>query len=535
MTAREEIDRLQRRLFARQKRLIAQSVLGMNADLRAYEARALRRVRTFAREATYGELLHAVSTADLVYVGDYHTLKQAQRSFLKLIQRRWPNRPLLLALEFVQGRHQRSLDDYLAGRIAEDVFLARIEYRRHAAFDVWPNFRPIFEEARKQKLPAVAIDLLGTRTTTLAERDAFAARRITQAMRANPGAQMLCLAGQLHVAPPHLPAAVSRELGKHGLSLPTLSVYQNCESIWFALQARGRGLEAEAALVRPGEWCLLNTPPVVAQQSYLDWIDGGESPLDGDSDRVERRFKELALLIAKFLKLDSKKLRDELADFSVYTAGDLSFIRTLPERGFSKKEIRQIERQIVSRESYFIPRAKAAYLANLSVNHAAEEAAHFLRHVASGAGDEARPLLDGFYARALEEAFAFFGSKIVNPRRKCAQEADWLRMLHRAPDPFTKEVAKMVLRHLRIERGDLRRSALREIYASAGPELFNAVTHALGYILGEKLYFALAQGKLQKSELRELFLDPLDDEGAPLLVYLDLSTRLRELVVPRQS
>ncbi len=154
---------------------------------------------------------------------------------------------------------------------------------------------------------------------------------------------------------------------------------------------------------------------MVAQQSYLDWIDGGESPLEPGSDRVERRFKELALLIARFLNLDSKKLRDALAQFSVYTAGDLSFIRTLPARGFTPKEIRQIEWQILSRESYFIPRANAAYLANLSVNHAAEEAAHFLRHISSGAGDEPRPLLDGFYARALEEAFAFFGSKIRQP------------------------------------------------------------------------------------------------------------------------
>lgn len=535
VTAREEIDRLQRRLFARQKRLIAASVQGMNKDLRAYEARVQRRVRTFAREATYGELLHAVSTTDLVYVGDYHTLKQAQRSFLKLIQRRWPHRPLLIALEFVQGRHQKALDDYLARKINEEEFLTRIEYRRHLAFDVWPHFKPLFEEARKQKIPAVAIDLLGTRSTTLAERDAYAARRIAAALEKHPGAQLFCLAGQLHVAPPHLPAAVARELSRHRRTLPSLTVYQNCESIWFALQARGRALEAEAALIRPGEWCLLNTPPVVAQQSYLDWIDGGESPLEPGSDRVERRFKELALLIARFLKLDSKKLRDALAQFSVYTAGDLSFIRTLPARGFTPKEIRQIERQILSRESYFIPRANAAYLANLSVNHAAEEAAHFLRHISSGAGDEPRPLLDGFYARALEEAFAFFGSKIVNPRRKCAQEADWLRLLHRGPDAFTRDVARMVLRHLRIERGETRRSALRDIYASAGPELFNAVTHALGYLLGEKLYYALAQGRLQKSELRELFLDPLDDEGAPLFVYLDLVTRLRALVVPRQS
>ena len=44
------------------------------------------------------------------------------------------------------------------------------------------------------------------------------------------------LAGQLHVAPPHLPAAVAR------LSGPArpLVVYQNCERIWWELERDGR-------------------------------------------------------------------------------------------------------------------------------------------------------------------------------------------------------------------------------------------------------------------------------------------------------
>ena len=58
--------------------------------------------------------------------------------------------------------------------------------------------------------------------------------------------------------------------------------------------------------------------------------------------------------------------------------------------------------------------------------------------------------------------------------------------------------------------------SMRQLYRRDA-DLFNAVTHSLGYILGERLYYALATGHILKREVRELFVDPLDDEGAPLL------------------
>jgi hypothetical protein len=255
-------------------------------------------------------------------------------------------------------------------------------------------------------------------------------------------------------------------------------------------------------------------------------VDGGflENP--------EARFKGLARIVARFLRLDNADFRAECEQVSVYTAGDLSFLGSLPGRGFSRVEIGQIERQILSRESYYIPRARIAYLANLSVNHAAEEATHFLRNVVSGAGDEPRGLIDAFYARTLEEAYAFCGSKIVNPRRKCPHAPE-LERLARGPDRFLGEVARFVLDHLRIERGEMGRESLRKLY-SRGPELFNAVTHSLGYMLGEKLYYALATGRMLKPEVRQLFLDPLSDEGDALLTYLDLAKRLRNVRIPKR-
>ncbi|MGH7126644.1 MAG: ChaN family lipoprotein, partial [Stellaceae bacterium] len=346
--ARIEIGRWQRRLSQRQRKLIAASVLGAGTEFRAYEERYQRRTRSFEREATFAALLGAVSRADLVYVGDYHTLKQSQRSFAKLVQRRPSPRPLVLALEFVQGRHQAALDAYLSGRLGEARFLERIEYGRHAVFDTWSNFKPIFDEARKSGLPVIGIDLLDR---PLAERDRYAARRIAAA--AKTGAQIFTLAGQLHVAPPHLPLAVAELLPERR----ALTVYQNCERIWWELQRRGRELEVQACLLRPGEWCLINTPPTVVQQSWLDFIEGGGQPLE--STMLEARFRMLARTVARFLSLESPGFRSELEQISVYTAGDLSFLDRLP---VNARERRQIERQILSRESYYIPRARVAYL-----------------------------------------------------------------------------------------------------------------------------------------------------------------------------
>jgi len=526
-TARQEIGRLQRLLFQRQRRLIAAAVQRATPEFGAFEARYEKRVRRHQREASYDELIDELLRSDLAYVGDYHTLKQSQRSYWKLVRRlQARGRKLVLALEFVQGRHQPALDDWLRGRIGEQRFLERVEYGRHHRFDIWPHFAPIFEEARKRRLPVVGIDKLAP---GLAEREEYAARRIAEAARAHPGALVLTLTGQLHVAPPHLPAAVARELREPRRHL---TVYQNCEDIYWALQKSGHELDVEAVLVRPGEWCLINTPPVIVQESFLDWIEGGMEPLEGD--HLEQRFKALARLVARFLRLDDARFRAALDQVTVYTAGDLSFIETLPSRGFTRSEVRAIEEQILSRESYYIPRAHIAYLANLSVNHAAEEAAHFVRHVVSGAADEPRGLVDAFYARALEEAFAFFGSKIVNPRRKCPHEPEFEKHL-RGRDRFQREVARFVLAHKRIERGERPHQSLRALYRHADLDLFNAVTHSLGYILGERLYYALARGRIAKAEMRELFVDPLDEEGAPFLTYLDLVTRLADVRIPKRA
>ena len=430
------------------------------------------------------------------------------------------------------GGAQAALDAWLAGRISERTFLGRIGYRAHQVFDVWPNFRPILELARDERLPVVAVDLASGPGVTLAERDRFAAARIAAALAAHPDRTLLVLAGQLHVAPVHLPAAVDRAVAARRRRRPSrLVVYQNLDEVWFELERQGVHHEVEAVRLRPGEVCLVNTSPLVAQQSYLDWLE-----VDGEGDLLElsspeHSFKQMARLVARFLGVDVSQALDEV---EVYSSNDLSFLAMLRARGFSADELASLKRRILARESCYIPQEMLAYLSSFSVNHAAEEATHFVRHVVAGdRHEEALGLADAFYYRVIEEALAFCGSKVVNPRRKCPRESRF-RQLLRDGTQEEKRLSRWVLPHLEMLRGKKRvPGAVR--FPGNDPELWNGVTHSLGYVLGEKLYHALLAGRFPKADLRRLFADPLDEPGAALTAYLSTASRVGTQPVPRRS
>jgi hypothetical protein len=140
--------------------------------------------------------------------------------------------------------------------------------------------------------------------------------------------------------------------------------------------------------------------------------------------------------------------------------------------------------------------------------------------------------VDGFYARALEEALAFFGSKLVNPRRK-APHPSTLEHRRRASSEAERRVARLVLAHLALERGR-RDGAWGQLLAGADAAALNDVTHALGYMLGEKLWRAHVDGLLSKDEVRRLFVAPLEGDGVAAGRYFELSALLSSIEVPAQ-
>ncbi len=122
------------------------------------------------------------------------------------------------------------------------------------------------------------------------------------------------------------------------------------------------------------------------------------------------------------------------------------------------------------------------------------------------------------------------------PGRLCRGRERWIEAWEagerRRLDPLEIRAAELVLAHLELEAGRRVPGLRRKLYGASDAHLFNAVTHVLGYILGDKLYYALVAGESTKAEVRALFLDPLDEEGAATQTYFILAERLASVRIP---
>ncbi len=534
LSPRAELLAIQKKLWKRNQELIEHSILVKEAGFDRYEATYRRAVKNYTKLSDQDEMIRAVLDADIIYVGDYHTCNQSQRSFLRILKAvvgRDPN--IMVGLELLHAKHQKVIDRYLSGKMGEKTFLDRIKLKEHWIFDLWDNFKPLFDFCAYHEIPMYAIEA-APQGANLATRDSATAKVLAKAVKQHPDRRLFVFIGDLHIAPKHLPADVAAELKREGFESRELILYENSESIYWKLAEKGVDDRTEVVRIDKRSFCRMHTPPVVCQRSYLNWLEHEEGEIDYADAKHD--FLELIDRMCAFLRLD---LGEEREHVEVFTCGDLSFLKRLKEsKLFGAKELQSIKQQILSSESYYISKARYVYLANLSINHAAEEAAHFIKHVMSGT-EEPRELIDAFYANILHEALGFFGSKLINHKRKCNHEADFKSMLtffNTVHVPFDREleyeVAQLVVDYKKYEH---RKKPLEytEVFR-ARMDLFIAVTHALGYMLGDRMFYSLMASRLSRKAVRELFCDPWREEGRPFEVYMELVRKLKDVKIPKR-
>ncbi len=531
---RAELLAIQKKLWRWNKDLIDHSILVKEPGFENYERAYKRAVGRYERIADQDEMIDAILGAQVIHVGDYHTCNQSQRSFLRILKavvKR--DRDFVIGLELLHAGHQKTLDQYLEDRIGEETFLRRIKLQEHWVFDLWDNFKPLFDFCKYHGIRILAIDA-APEGSYVRERDRAAAEVMADFLAKNPRTRIFVFIGDLHIAPPHLPRDMKEALKVRGLGPDHLILYQNSESIYWDLAGKGLDDQVEVVKLADGNFCRMHTPPVVCQRSYLNWLEHEEGEIDYAD--AKSSFMEIVDRICDFLGIRLGKKKDAV---EVFTCGDLSFLRKLKEKGkFSTREFQTIKRQILASESYYIAKTKFVYLANLSLNHAAEEAAHFIKNLCSGE-EEPREVIDAFYANILHEALGFFGSKIINHKRKCYHEKDFENLLAyfqtvRVPKErrLEYETAHLVAEYKKLEKKG-KHLARTEIFHSR-MDLFMSLTHALGYMTGEKLYYGLMEGKVTKPYIRDLYCNPWAEEGEPVRVYMNLQRKLKGVKIPKR-
>jgi hypothetical protein len=302
--------------------------------------------------------------------------------------------------------------------------------------------------------------------------------------------------------------------------------------------------DTDVILVSKGRFCVMSTPPIIKFQSYLNWIDNTRelsSPypkswgLDwvGAGD-LYSQVLQLVKMISSFLGLET----DGLDDFVVYSPGDLDFLdRLSAEKGLTVSEAREIAEHLGTNESYFIEKGNIIYIANLSINHAAEEATHFIHKVCAGPIDPNLSQAEDFYCRIMKEAIGFFGSKIVNHKRPCYSLDDFKNPRRKYPTKpperidELKEIGRFVREHKRLERHYISKGRLWNLdipMYRLHPAVHIGVTHVLGYMLGDRLFDGLMRGVVDKETIREFFFINFSDMTQALGIYLDCIATLPE-------
>lgn len=524
---------LQLALHRRQTALIARAMEGRHDHFRTYEARYRRRARGVAQVLSREAVLQAALAADVLHVGDYHTLPQAQGLYLELVERaRSAGRPLVLALECVEGRFQPLLDRLSTGALTADAFFEQLEVERPDALALWPTFRAMLVGAVQAGLSLLAIDLRASGPDALARRDTYAAARIAACAKRAERPRVLVLSGQFHVAPCHLPAAVSRALGTHAASVVQHTLFQNCEGPYFELLAQGRDPLAHGAVLEGGALCAFSASPTVAQRTFLDYLEEGDASLDGATPDVHLAVPELVREIALALGLPEVGTAPPASPaLLVIPAGAHDVLAQLQARGrFSSEELATLFEHLRVGERLYVPRAHAICLSTLSRDDAAVEAARHLRHLALGSRRDADQAWDeAFYARVWDEALACFGAQVLARRRPAEGLAAWGRTLREGTGEL-RRIAAFVLEHKACEAAP--QAAPKWPTPPRNPRLAHAAARALGHLLGEALGRAWREQPGNREALRELFVDPLE---APRARYLAWIRHLTPAARPRRS
>jgi len=590
MSVRQELIEIQKRLVKKLKTDLYQDYCRHNPRIDQYYDDYKHLTSRYERIATKQELVEQVLASDIVYLGDYHTLRQSQKTLIRILETihndTKPSRPIILALEMIQGKHQNILDQYLDNKMDETAFLKAIDYGKTWGFE-WNHYKVILDYTREHHLKVMALNSepslskKGEKVSSLHRRDSVAARIIAKAHIDNPNSVIIVLFGDLHISENHLPLQVAKLLappphsnnviasgaeGDTKQSHKKLIICQNSERIYWQLAQAGEEQKIDVVKIKDNVYGVMNSTPLTVFQSCIHWYNRERqmqthpAPISSrwvldwsDGDIGTSFIDEVAQLIrtiCEFLEMEVPKT-DSL---TVCTAQDMELLKHIKKETLSAEEARHLETDLLKTESYFIEDADTICLTNLSLNHASEQASHFIHHKSTedktlhaplsaamvgstpkAAHREARTTQDAFYYAVLREAMGFLGSKVINHKRLCYKELDFEDFLaqykgKRLTTPHLKEVYQISLfvqEHKKREKEftETNKWSTYKKVAYLSTDEFIGISHALGYMLGDKLYDGVLQGAIKRAEIRSLFQDPLRHRKEPLEKYLHLIQR----------
>lgn len=487
--------------------------------------------QTYQRVLKIHQVEERAAEADLVLVGDYHALPASQRFTASLIERIVASgRSAILGVEAIVARDQHILDEWQNREIDTEELRNRIRFESDWGYE-WQPFRELLERARLAGVRVYGLDCTPRQDMrSIRARDRHAAVKIAGLRESNPDAVTVVLFGESHLAPNHLPLLL-RELRPKD---DVVTVLQNVDSLYWLSAGEPQDL-VEAVEARKNVMCAFSATPLEKYEHYRICIERWKGQRAGTLD-LAPSFYNLISSLLRFLNVDPYEatgngkafLVDELPE--VWSVSNEEQLERLLSRRMSTR-IPELTRMVRQKGSWFVPDRNVIVAHEFRMPWAAEQAARFVSHVCRRDKAGVTSAADDFYSKVLENALAFFGSKVLCPSRRLYDRTQLRTELQRPEDQTTlskrayDQTLTWVLAHLDMpQRPRGRRSVI-------GPEKLDKAQRDLaatmiGNLLGSDLYSAYVQGGLSKRYLRKLFFSDLSKPGTASKLYFGTCERV---------
>jgi hypothetical protein len=306
-------------------------------------------------------------------------------------------------------------------------------------------------------------------------------------------------------------------------------VLQNIDALYWSA-AGERADKVEAVRVNDDVLCVFNATPLEKYESYRLFLDQW-SRCDDSPDFAPTVYNLIDSL-ARFLEINRysphngtqpKFLVDLMPEVYGGTHGgdsDATLRRILSRRALSEKQLESMLTSVAERGGTYLPQVNAFYIHEFKMIPVAEDATRFLHQACQGlphwlkehsnkgedgslvgSNRDRRTAVDDFYARVVEHAVAYFGSRVLCPSRPAPEDSSPL------------------------SRAACEKAAQAVARAEAGK--WEPAAQNLGYRLGNQIYDAYLAGKVAPSGLRRLFLAHLDEPGLARKVCTAVIAKLR--------
>ena len=471
----------------------------------------------------HSQLQQALAAADVLLVGDYHALANCQRYCARLVAERASSqqRPVVLGVEAIFARDQHILDDWFRGEIDEDELRERIRYDLDWQYD-WTPFYELLQSARAYGVPIYGLDCMPRGDMRkIAVRDRHAAQKIRELRSHYPGAQILVLFGESHLAPDHLPAQLHSQMPGERV----LTVLQNLDCLYW--KAAGERKPVEAVRIDDHAICVFNSTPLEKYESYRLYLERWRRERAAPDD-LAPIFYNLVDALLRFLAIDKyasaggPAIVDLLPEVRSRRSEE-GFRKVLQRKGAQRHEVESTLQELREHGCCFVPRLNAICASRLNLRHAAELAAQFVERACrrpsrSSDEDSKGQEAESFYSRVLEEALVYLGSRLLYPARPPVREADYCALYSQPPEVVEYggvyrygEYLAMIDFLLLHKDYELHCTKYRQTphLIEAGLQYTGSrrafVTRELGQMLGTELYDAYISGRLTRKSLRALF------------------------------